>query len=75
MTTEVVCFHCAWPKQYHELDGDEQSGEDAKKAYLPRSGALFSLLDCPGFEPDLTGGVPEEKYLRTAIDDRLAERW
>jgi len=75
MTTEVVCFHCAWAKKYHALDKNELNEEDAKKSYLPLTGALFSLLDCPGYEPDLTGEVLREKSLRAAFEARLSEQW
>lgn len=71
----LVCFHCAWPKENHVPDSDEQNEEGVKKAYLPLPGALFSLLDCPAFEPDLTGQVLSQKSRRVALDDILAERW
>lgn len=75
MTTEVICLHCAWPKKNHSLDSNKQNEEDAKKAYLPLAGALFSLLDCPGYEPDTTGEVLREKSLRAAFEARLSEQW
>ncbi len=75
MTTEALCLRCAWPKQYHVLDDNEPNEEGAERVYLPRPGALVSLLDCPGYEQDLIRGVSSERSARVVLDDILAERW
>ena len=69
MASNQVCVHCGWEEALHANDGDREL------AYVPLPGALFSLLDCPDYEPDLTGEVLREKSLRAAFEARLSEQW